>query len=51
MTPEKNPADATGPASATQPPAPVWKDVESFDELIALAEQLKPAVPKPDAPK
>ncbi len=51
MTPEKNPADATGPARATQPPTPVWKDVESFDELIALAEQLKPAVPKPDAPK
>ena len=51
MTPDEKPEDATGPASATQPPAPVWKDVESFDELIALAEQLKPAVPKPDAPK
>ena len=50
MTPEEKPDDAVNPVSET-PPAPVWKDVESFDELIALAEQLKPAVPKPDAPK
>ena len=50
MTPDKQAEDAANQASET-PPAPVWKDVESFDELIALAEQLKPAVPKPDAPK
>ena len=50
MTTDKTSEDAANPASET-PRAPAWKDVESFDELIALAEQLKPAVPKPDAPK
>jgi len=48
---EKKPEDATSPASVVSRLPTDWKDVESFDELIALAEQLKPAVLKPDAPK
>ena len=51
MASEKKSEDADSLASETDLLPPAWKDVESFDELIALAEQLKPAVPNSDAPK